>query len=422
MTSPPRARGMSRLTETSEAGAAPRRGMPRGRQWAILAVIAVVALALFLLIPVVGKLLAPKPPPPAPAPPAGTFQATNEQWATLGFATAQTMAFVASDSTEGKIAVDDTRSTAVFSPFTGRITRVMAKVGDHVRAGQPLFAIDAAEFVQGQSDLITAAAQVRQTKAALDRLQILLEENGAAVKDVQQAQTDYATALAAQEAARNRLRVLGMSAGQIAAAEAGAQTHGIIADTVVVSPIAGVVTQRAVGVGQNLASLANNGGGTPAFTVSDLSHVWLVGDLREVDAPLAKVGQPVDVRVGALPGQVFHARVDFVSPVIDPTTRRVTVRATIPNPGGELLPEMFATFDLVTGPAEQAVGVPVEAVIFEGDTARLWVARPGHLLGLRTIRTGRTHDGMVEVLSGLQPGEQVVTSGSLFIDRASKGV
>jgi cobalt-zinc-cadmium efflux system membrane fusion protein len=322
---------------------------------------------------------------------------------------------------EGKIAVDDTRSTAVYSPYTGRITRVMAKVGDHVRAGQPLFAIDAAEFVQGQSDLITASAQVRQTKAALDRLETLFKENGAALKDVQQAQTDYATAKAALEAATNRLRVLGMSTAQIAAATSGATGRGIVADTMVVSPIAGVVTQRAVGVGQNLASLANNGGATPQFTVSDLSRVWLVGDLRESDAPLARVGEPVEVRVGALPDRVFHAKVDFVSPVVDPTTRRITVRAEVPNPGGELLPEMYAAFDLITGPVEQAIGIPADAVLYEGDTARVWVARPGRNLSLRDIKTGRTHNGLVEVLSGLAPGEQVVTSGSLFIDRASKG-
>jgi membrane fusion protein, heavy metal efflux system len=396
--------------------------MPRTRQWAILAIVAAIALALLLLAPAVGRLFAPKPPPPAPAPPPGTFLATPDQWATLGFATAQTIDFLPSDSTEGKIASDDTRTTAVFSPYTGRITRVMAKVGDHVRAGQPLFAIDAAEFVQGQSDLLTAAAQVRQTKAALARLETLLKENGAALKDVQQAQTDYATAQAALEAAGNRLRVLGMSEAQVEAAQASAATRGIIADTIVVSPITGVVTQRAVGIGQNLASLANNGGGgAPLFTISDLSRVWLVGDVREADAHLAHVGELADVRVGALPGKVFRAKVDFVSPVVDPTTRRVTVRASVPNPGGQLLPDMYATFDVITGPVEQAVGVPTEAVIYEADTARVWVARPGRLLGLRYIKTGRTHDGMVEVLSGLSPGERVVTSGSLFIDRASKG-
>jgi cobalt-zinc-cadmium efflux system membrane fusion protein len=146
-----------------------------------------------------------------------------------------------------------------------------------------------------------------------------------------------------------------------------------------------------------------------------------VGDVREADAPLARVGELADVRVGALPGRVFRAKVAFVSPVVDPTTHRVTVRASVPNPGGELLPDMYATFDLITGPMQQAVGVPTEAVIYEGDTARVWVARPDRILGLRTIRTGQTHDGMIEVLSGLRPGETVVTSGSLFIDRASKG-
>jgi cobalt-zinc-cadmium efflux system membrane fusion protein len=395
--------------------------MPRGRQWAILAIVAAIGLALFLLAPAVERLFAPKPPPPAPAPPPGTFQATTEQWGALGFATVQVVDFQPSDLTEGKIAADETRTTAVFSPYTGRVTRVLAQIGDHVRTGQPLFAVDAAEFVQGQSDLLTAGAQVRLTKATLDRQEALLKANGAAVKDVQQAQSDYATATANLEAARNRLRVLGMSAAQAAAVEAGAGARGIALDTVVVSPITGVVTQRSVGPGQNLASLANNGGGTPAFTVSDLSRVWLVGEVREADAPLARVGQMADVRVGALPGRVFRAKVDFVSPVVDPTTRRVTVRASIPNPGGELMPDMYATFDLITGAAHQAVGVPTEAVIYEGETARIWVAGPNRILALRMIKTGQTHDGMVEVLSGLRPGDTVVTSGSLFIDRASKG-
>ena len=394
--------------------------MPRSRQWVILAIVGAVAVAFLLLAPAIGRLFAPKPPPPAPAPPPGTFQATAQEWSTLGFATAQVMEFLPSDSTEGRISVDETRTTAVFSPYTGRITRVMAQVGDHVRAGQALFAVNAAEFVQGQSDLLTAGAQVRLTKAALERQQALLKVNGAALKDVQQAQNDYATAEANLQAAHNRLRVLGMSAAQVEAVEASAGARGIIPDTVVVSPISGVVTQRSVGPGQNLASLSNNAGGTPAFTVSDLSRVWLVGDLREADAPRAHVGELADVRVGALPGRVFRARVNFVSPVVDPTTRRVTVRASIANPG-ELKPDMYATFDLITGEAHQGVGVPAEAVIYEGDTARAWVARPNRILGLRTIKTGQTHDGLVEVISGLRAGEAVVTSGSLFIDHASKG-
>jgi cobalt-zinc-cadmium efflux system membrane fusion protein len=413
---------MNDVTAKTDPPITPGPVWPARRQWLLLAGIGAAAVALFLLAPLVGRLFAPKPHPVAAAPPPGTFQATAEQWATLGLTAVTTSDFAPGAETEGNIAVNDNRTTAVYSPYTGRVTRVFAKLGDRVRAGAPLFAIDAGEIVQAQSDLLTAAAQARQTKAALARQQSLLKTNGAALKDVEQAETDATTAEAALESARNRLRVLGFSPGRIAAAEAGAAAHGVTADTVVTAPISGVVTQRNIGVGQNLASLANNGGGgSPLFAVSDLSSVWLVGALREDDAPAAKVGQAVEVRVPALPGKVFHARIDFVSPMVDPNTRRVTVRAEVPNPGGELLPQMFADFNLTTGPPRPALAVPSDGVIYEGDTARVWVARRGHLLELRQIKTGQTHNGLVEVTEGLKAGDQVVTSGALFIDRASKG-
>jgi cobalt-zinc-cadmium efflux system membrane fusion protein len=181
-----------------------------------------------------------------------------------------------------------------------------------------------------------------------------------------------------------------------------------------------VVTQRAVGVGQNLASVTN-GGASPAFVVSDLSSVWMTANLRETDAPLAHLGQAIEVRVLALPGQVFAGRLNYIAPSVDPTTRRVAVRAEIDNLGLRLKPEMFATVRLVDDRAPVAIGVPEDAVVFEGDSARVWVAGTGKTLTLRQIRTGRIEDGVVEVLSGLRAGETVVTSGSLFIDRAAQG-
>jgi cobalt-zinc-cadmium efflux system membrane fusion protein len=155
--------------------------------------------------------------------------------------------------------------------------------------------------------------------------------------------------------------------------------------------------------------------------VSDISKLWLVGNLREDDAPQAHVGETAEVRVEALPDRVFTAKINFVSPTVDPVTRRVAVRGEIANPGGVLKPEMFANFTLVTSEATSAVGVPEAAVIYEGDTARVWIAHDGRALELRQIKAGRTENGMVEVISGLQPGERVVTSGSLFIDRAAQG-
>jgi len=366
-------------------------------------------------------VLTPRPPPPPSALPPGTFVATDQQWTTLKFAGAQLMAFEAADETDGKIATNEERTTQVFSPYSGHVTRVIARLGDTVRAGSPLFAVNAAEFVQGQSDLATAVAQVKLTQAVEARQRELYKSNGAALKDLQQSQSDLAAAQASLAAARNRLRILGQSAAQIAALEGAGADRGVGGDAIVSSPIAGVVTQKSIGVGENIASVSLNGSAPPAMTVSDLSTVWLVGDLRVEDAPLAHVGQTVQVRVDAFPGRVFTGRLDYVAPTVDPASRRVIVRAAIANPGGDLKPEMFASFVLLTGPAAQALGVPAEAVLYEGDTARVWVAGTGRTLGLRQVKAGRTQNGMVEILSGLSAGEKVVTSGSLFIDRAAQG-
>lgn len=407
------------MQETSSHAGAPY-GLPRRTQFQILALAAFAALFLLFGLPRLIQLFAPKPPAPPAAQAAGQFLATDQQWATLKFAIAQSRNFRAETQTDGRIATDDDRTTQVFSPYSGRVTRMFAKVGDTVSAGQPLFAVQASEFVQGQSDLATALAQVRLTQAAETRQLELYTINGAALKDWQQSQADLAAANAGLAAARNRLAILGIGPQEISALERRPADVGLIGDAIVRAPISGVVTQRAIGQGQAIASVTN-GGANPAFVVSDLSRVWLVGAMREVDAPNARLGQALEVRVLALPDRVFAAKVNFVSPTVDPVSRRVAVRAEIANPGGALKPEMFANFTLATDGGATAVGVPEDAVIYEGDTARVWIAGPGHALELRQIRTGQTVNGVVEALSGLRPGERVVTSGALFIDRAAQG-
>lgn len=390
--------------------------MPPVRQWTILIVVAVVALGLFIGLPLIGQMFAPKPPPPPAAPPAGTFQATAEQWATFKFVQVQPQDFQGQVDTDGKIASNDNQTTQVFSPVSGRVTKVFAKAGDQVKAGQPLFAVQAAELTQGLSDLATASAQLKVAMANEARQRALAPAGGAALKDLQQAQSDLATAQAALDAARGRIRILGKTDAEIDALIA----HGGSPETVVKAPISGAVLQRAIGVGQNIGSVTN-GGTSPAFTIADLSTVWLVGNVRESDSVLARVGQPITIQVLALPGRTFTGAVDFVAPTVDPASRRVTVRATIANPGGLLRPEMFASFGLVTAPKSSALLVPEDGVVFEGDEARVWVADPGRkTLELRQIKAGAVSDGRVQVLSGLKAGEWIVTSGSLFIDRAAK--
>ena len=118
---------------------------------------------------------------------------------------------------------------------------------------------------------------------------------------------------------------------------------------------------------------------------------------------------------------MFKARIAYVAPALDPTSHRLNVRAEVPNPGGMLRPEMFATFSILVGEPATALAVPESGVIYEGSEARVWIVNDDGTLELRRIRPGRSAHGLLEVLEGVKAGEKVVTSGALFIDRAAQG-
>jgi membrane fusion protein, heavy metal efflux system len=408
------------------------RALSRRAQLAMLGTAALIALLVFVVIPGLRSHFAPREEAAAPAEAPGTFRPTDAQWASLKIAPVRDIVFRTERVADGKIALDDDVTTPVFSPYSGRVTKLFAKAGDRVERGAPLMAVAASEFVQGQNDLIAAAAALNKSRSQLSLAEInekrqhaLYDAKAGALKDWQQAQADLAGAQSdfrsagiALAAVRNRLRILGKSDADISALENAQQMN---AEAVVAAPIGGTVTQRQVGLGEYINS-ASNGAANPVFAIGDLSKVWLVANVREADAPLMHVGAPVEVRVLAYPGRIFEAKLTYVAPAVDANTHRLPVRAEVENPGEALKPEMFASFSIITGGDRTAPGVPQSAVVYEGDTARVWVARPDHTVALRGIRTGRVDgDGMVEVLAGLEPGEQIVTSGTLFIDRAAQG-
>ncbi len=324
-----------------------------------------------------------------------------------------TRSFRTENVTDGRIALNGDTTTQVFSPYSGRVLRVVAEPGESIKRGAPLLGIEATEFLQAQSDLLNAAATVQLARINEARRHAAFDGKGGSQQDWQQAQVDLAGAENAYTSAANRLRILGKTDAQIAAIESA---HKPDAATYITAPIDGVVTDRQVGPGQYIQA----GSATPVFTIGDLSTVWLVAEVHEVDAPFVERGQTVEVRVLALPGQVFTAKLTAVGAEVDSVTHRVPVRATLANPDGKLKPQMFASFSIITSADSLAPAVPDEAVVREGDQARVWVVAQNNTLTLRPIRTGRSSDGMVEVLDGLKAGERVVTRGSLFIDRAAR--
>jgi len=356
----------------------------------------------------------------------GKFYPTAAQWATLTLQPVELRAFRTEHLTEGKIAVDEDRSTQIFSPYAGRVSKLLVAPGDMVQRGQPLFVLEAADSVQAQNDFIAAVTGLNKARSQLNlaetverRLHLLYEAKAVPLKDWQQAQADLTTAQndlrttqTTLEAMRNRLRILGKTDAEI---DTFQKAGMITPDSTIYAPLPGTVVQRKVGPGQYISA----GSSDPVFVIGDLSTVWLVAFVRESDAPKVKVGQAIKFTVLAYPDRVFEAEINYVATAIDPNSRRRLVRATIDNSQALLNPEMFASVTIVTdeggGPT---VAVPREAIIHEGDIVRVWVAvENDRALELRQIRLGLSNGRLIQVLDGLKPGERVVTRGSLFIDR-----
>jgi membrane fusion protein, heavy metal efflux system len=353
---------------------------------------------------------------------------TEAEWASLTVEPVTERVFRAEHVTEGKIAVNEESSTPIFSPYAGRVIKLLVKPSDTVERGQPLFIVEATDTVQGLNDFVSALSALNSARSKLNLAQIvekrandLYAGKAVPLKDWQQSQNDLTTAQndmrsaeTALEAAHNRLRILGRSEDQIAAFQ---QTRQISADTPIYSPLGGTVVQRKVGPGQFISSGASD----PVFVIGDLSTVWLTAFVRETEASGVAVGQDISFSLLALPGSEFNARIDYVAAAIDPSTRRLLVRATIDNKDGVFKPEMFANVTIYSGGDRPGVGVPKQALIYECDKVRLWVVHDDKSIELRNVETGLTNGDLVEVRSNLKAGEKIVTRGSLFIDRAATG-
>jgi cobalt-zinc-cadmium efflux system membrane fusion protein len=363
--------------------------------------------------------------------PNGIFHPTAAQWAALSFEIVEQHKFRLEFATEGKIAVNEDNSTPIFSPYAGRVTKLQARPGDLVKRGQLLFVVEATDTVQGLNDFVAALSARNTANSKLNLAQIVekrandlyagkavpLKDWQQALADLAAAQNDMRSSETAVEAAHNRLRILGRTDEEIAAFQ---EKRQINPDTPIYSPIEGTVVQRKMGPGQYI----NSGATDPVFVIGDLSTVWLAALVRETDVSNVSVGQDVAFSVLAAPDRSFQARISYVASGLDPVSRRLLVRAVVENRDGALKPEMFANVTLYSDgdPSKrQTPGVPRNAIIYEGNVARVWVARDDQSVELRQVKLGLTNAGIVQVLTGVRAGEKVITRGSLFIDRLANG-
>ena len=361
------------------------------------------------------------------------YRPTPKQWASLGISPVAEVVFRTEHMTEGKIAVDEDRATLVFSPYSGRVIKLLAKPGDAIKAGQPLFVVEAPDMVQAQNDFINSISALNKARSALDLARIVEQQNktlfegkAGSLRDLQQSQAstraaenDLRATQTTVEVSKNRLRILGMTDEEITKFN---ETGAVSPHMTIYSPLAGTVIQRKVGPGQYInTSSQNTSASDPTFIIGDLSTVWLVAYVRETEAPNVRVGQAVQFKVLAYPQRTFSANISYVATSLDTGTRRLLVRATIDNSKNLLRPEMFANVNIVTTEGDSSLGVPREAIVYDGKSTHVWIARSDQSVERREVKTGLSNGQMVEVLDGLRHGESVISKGTLFVDRAAAG-
>ncbi|QCI65720.1 efflux RND transporter periplasmic adaptor subunit [Phreatobacter stygius] len=354
----------------------------------------------------------------------GRFVVSEADWSTFERVTVAEATFREQVVTEGRLAIDENSATPVISPYSGRTTRITALPGDIVRRGQALLFFEANDMVQTQNDFIAAISaldkaqtQLRLAEINARRQEDLLAGRAAPQRDVDQARADldaaradHRAAVTALEAVENRLRLFGKSDADIQRFRAGRRIDPEVA---LLSPIEGTVVSRKIGPGQFITG----GAGDPIFVIDDLDTLWLNAYVREDEAPKVARGALIEFRVLAFRDRVFVGRLDFVAPSIDAGNRRLLVRATVENPDRELKQQMFANVAIQVGDPVNAPAVPRNAIIYEGEVARIWVAHPDRSVELRRVTLGMIRGETVQIIHGVKLGEEVVVRGALFIDQ-----
>jgi cobalt-zinc-cadmium efflux system membrane fusion protein len=294
----------------------------------------------------------------------------------------------------GTVGPDISRSVPVISLATGRVVEVHARLGDTVQKGQLLLRVQSADMSAAFSDYRKAVADEKLAKIQFDRAKLLYDKGAISLNDFQTAEDVENKAQVDVENTTERLRVLGGNIEHPAA----------IVD--IRAPISGVITDQQV---TNAAGVAGLGSPNP-FTISDLSNVWILCDVYENDLANVHVGESAEIRVNAYPDKVFTGRISNVGPVLDPNLRTAKVRIEVHNPGS-LRIGMFVTAIFHGQKKETRVAVPATAILHLHDRDWVYVPIGGNKFRRIEVTAGiALPDKMQEILSGLKPGQQLVSN------------
>jgi len=294
----------------------------------------------------------------------------------------------------GVVQPDIVRAVPVVSLASGRVVEIRARLGDAVKKGQLLLRVQSNDVSGAYQTYLKAENDERLARTQLERAQILYEKGAVAKSALEQAEAAEADAKADLNAATEQLRLLGIDK----------QHPSGIVD--IVAPISGIITDQQVTNSSGVQGLS----GPNPFTIADLSYVWIVCDVYENDLDAVHVGEYADIHLNAYPNRPLKGRIDNILPVLDPNIRTAKVRLEVKNPG-ILRIGMFASATFYGKQPEIHSAVPASAILHLHD--REWVYMPtgeGHFKRAEVVSGSQLPNNQQEIVSGISPGEQVVSN------------
>jgi membrane fusion protein, heavy metal efflux system len=338
----------------------------------------------------------------------GLFTIPQDQMSHVQVVTVQPSKITRTLRLTGAVAYNAFNTTPVITQVGGPVAKILVVPGDRVKRGQPLLEVSSPDYSLLLASYLKARDVFRVTDKNYQRAQDLFAHHAIADRDLLQAESDRIQAQADLSAAEQGMKILGIPKPE------DLEKSPISAQIPLLAPIGGEVVERLVSPGQVLQA-----GTTQAFTISDVSTVWVLANIYQGDLAYVKVGDRVNISTDSYPDK-FSGKISFISPALDPTTRTLQARIVVDNPGGKLKKDMYCVATVTAGVIPNAIAVPDAAVLRDDENQPfVYVATSSNQFGRRQVEIGQSENSETQILKGLSPGEKVVGNGSLFLQFAN---
>jgi cobalt-zinc-cadmium efflux system membrane fusion protein len=338
----------------------------------------------------------------------GLFTIPQDQMSHVQIVTVQSSKLTRTLRLTGAVAYNAFSTTPVITQVGGPVAKILVVPGDRVKRGQPLLEVSSPDYSLLLAAYLKARDTFRVANKNYERAQDLFAHHAIADRDLLQAESDRIQAQADLSAAEEGMKILGIPKPE------DLEKSPISAQIPLLAPIGGEIVERLVSPGQVMQA-----GTTQAFTISDMSTVWVMANIYQGDLAYVKDGDQATITTDSYPDK-FSGKISFISPALDPNTRTLQARIVVDNPGGKLKKDMYCVASVTAGTISNAIAVPDSSILRDDENQPfVYVATSSNQFGRRQVDIGQSQNGQTQILKGLAPGDKVAANGSLFLQFAN---